>query len=220
VIAMPRTRFVVDDPMTRNGILVLSRAPLETILVRTNHVTGEIEIDLDDITDRPRVMFELPVDSLDTGIPLMNDVMRGDRWLNAAKYPLIRFTLGEVASPAGPIRLEDGKALRLEGEGTLELRSVSKSVPVRAEVTCLRKSESTARRLPGDVLHVVARFDVDLPAFGIESHLSPTSLDKVAGTLQVEADLFASTEPPQVGADMRERLAAARKSLGQRLLGS
>jgi len=216
---MARTKFVVDDPMTRNGLLVMSRAPLETILVRTNDVTGHIELDPDQATDRPHVTFQVPADSLDTGIPLMNDVMRGDRWLDTGKHPLIRFTLGRVTSPAGRTSLQDGNTLTMEGEGTIELRGVSRTVPVRADVTLLRKNDSTARRLPGDLLHVVARFDVSLPAFGIESHLQPTSLDKVAPTLQVEADLFASTEPPQVPAEMRERLAAARKSLGQRLIG-
>jgi polyisoprenoid-binding protein YceI len=217
---MPRTKFVVDDPMTRNGLLVMSRAPLETILVRSNEVSGQIELDPDNATDRPQVAFQAPVDALDTGIALMNDVMRGDRWLDAGKHPMIRFTLGRITSPAGPTPLQDGKTVRIEGDGTLELRGVSQAVPVRAEVTWFRKSENTARRLPGDLLHVVARFDVSLPAFGIESHLQPTSLDKVASTLQVEADLFASTEPPQVPAEMRERLAAARKSLGQRLVGA
>jgi hypothetical protein len=66
----------------------------------------------------------------------------------------------------------------------------------------------------------VARFDVSLPAFGIESHLAATSLDKIAATLQVEVDVFASTEPPQVAADMQQRLADARKKLGQRLIGA
>ncbi|HEV8440438.1 MAG TPA: YceI family protein [Methylomirabilota bacterium] len=217
---MPRTKFIVDDPMTRNGVLVSSRAPLETILVRTNHVTGEIELDPKAVTDNPRVTFEVPIESLDTGIPLMNDVMRGDRWLDAAKQPAIRFTLGRVTSPAGTAALEEGKTLKVEGEGTLELRGVSRTVPVRAEVTLLGKNESTARRLPGEVLHVVARFELPLAAFAIDSHLAPQSLDKVAGTLQVEADLFASTDRPQVPEDMRQRLAAARKSLGQRLVGS
>jgi polyisoprenoid-binding protein YceI len=215
---MPRTTFVVDDPMTRNGVLVLSRAPLETILVRTNDVTGEIEVDPSDISDRPRVSFQVPVESLDTGIPLMNDVMRGDRWLDAAKHPVIRFTLGRVTAPAGRSAVADGQTVKLEGEGTLELRGASKTVPVRAEVTWLKKSDNTARRLPGDVLHVVARFDVSLPAFGIESHLAATSLDKVAGTLQAEVDVFASTERPQVAADMQQRLADARKKLGERLI--
>lgn len=217
---MPRTRFLVDDPMTRNGVLVRSRAPLETILVRTNDVTGEIELDPGDVTDHPRVTFQVPVDSLDTGLPLMNDVMWSDRWLDASKYPAVRFTLGRVTSPAGRTALKDGVPLEIEGEGTLELRGASQTVPVRAEVTWLPKSEKTARRLPGDVLHVVARFNIPLPAFGIESHLSPQAVDKVAGTLEVEADLFASTERPEVAADMRERLAQARKNLGQRLLGS
>jgi polyisoprenoid-binding protein YceI len=217
---MARTTFVVDDPMTRNGILVLSRAPLETILVRTNDVAGEIELDPADVTDRPRVSFQVPVDSLDTGIPLMNDVMRGDRWLDAAKHSIIRFRLDRVAVPAARTALEDGTTVRIEGEGSLELRGVTRTVPVRAEVTWLKQSENTGRRLPGDVLHVVARFDVALPAFGIESHLAAQTLDKVAGTLQVEADLFASTVRPQIGADMQDKLAQARKTLGQRLIGA
>lgn len=217
---MARTTFLVDDPMTRNGVLVLSRAPLETILVRTNDVTGEIELDLNDVTDRPRVSFQIPVDSLDTGLPLMNDVMRGDRWLDASTHPVARFKLDRVSTPAARTALKDGQTLRIEGEGTLALRGVAKTVPVRAEVTWLAKSEQTARRLPGDLLHVVARFEVPLREFGVESHLAPQSLDKVANSLQVEADLFASTERPQVAADMQDRLAAARKSFAQRLLAS
>jgi polyisoprenoid-binding protein YceI len=216
---MARTKFIVDDPMTRNAIHVLSRAPLETILVRTNDVRGEIEIDPDDVTDRPHVAFEVSVDALDSGVPLMNDVMRGDHWLDAAKSPVVRFALGRVLSPAAPTALADGKPLVLTAEGTLELRGMSQPVGVRAEVTWMRGNDHTARRLPGDLLHVVARFDVHLATFGIESHLSAQTLDKVAGAVQVEADLFGSTVAPQVAADMRERLAQARKSLGQRLLG-
>jgi polyisoprenoid-binding protein YceI len=217
---MPRLRFFVDDPMTRNGILVRSRARLETILVRTNDVTGEIELDPDNIADDPRVVFQVPVDSLDTGIPLMNDVMRTDRWLDAAKSRAIRFTLGRVQSPGGATALKRGVALEITGEGALELRGASITVPVRATVTWFEKNEKTAGRLPGDLLHVVARFGVPLSAVGIESHLAPQSVDKVAGTVEVEADVFASTERPQVAADMRDRLAQARRNHGQRLLGS
>src|SRR5215510_14103275 len=108
---MARTKFVVDDPMSRNGLLVMSRAPLETILVRSNELSGHIELDPDDVTDRPQVSFHVPADSLDTGIPLMNDVMRGDRWLDTGKHPVVRFTLGRVTSPAGRTALQDGKTL-------------------------------------------------------------------------------------------------------------
>lgn len=216
---MPRTTFFVDDPMTRNAVHVLSRAPLETILVRSNDVRGEIEVDPDDVTDRPRVAFQVPTDALDSGVPLMNDVMRSDRWLDAAKTPVVRFALGRVLSPGARTPLADGQPLVLTAEGTLELHGVSRPVAVRAEVTWLRRTDDTARRLPGDLLRVVARFDVHLQAFGIESHLAAQTLGKVAGTLPVEVDIFGSTERPSVPADMRERLAQARKSLGQRLLG-
>ena len=215
---MARATFVVDDPMTRNGVLVMSRAPLETILVRTNDVAGEIEIDPDDITDSPRVTFEVPVESLDTGIPLMNDVMRTDRWLDAAKHPVVRFTLTQVSAPKSRTPLTDGQTAHVEGEGTIDLRGMLKAVPVHADVTWLKKSDNTARRLPGDVLHVVARFDVSLPAFGIDSHLAATSLDKVAPSLQVEVDVFASTERPQVAADMQQRMKDARAKHGQRYI--
>jgi len=217
---MPRTTFIVDDPMTRNGVLVRSRAPLETILVRTNDVTGEVEFDPDDITAHPRVAFQVPVASLETGIALMDDVMRSDRWLDASKQPVVRFTLGRVVAPTGRTGIEDGKTVQVQGEGILELRGMSVTVPVRADVTWRRKSEDTGCRLPGDLLHVAATFDVSLAAFGIDAHVAPQSRDKVAASLQVEADLFASTERPQVAADMQERLRQARKNLGQRLLGS
>lgn len=216
---MPRTTFVVDDPLTRNAVHVLSRAPLETVLIRTNDVRGEIEVDSDDVTDRPRVTFEVPIEALDSGVPLMNETLRGEKWLDAAKAPAIRFALERVISPAARTPLADGKPLVLAAEGRLELRGVSRPVAVRAEVTRLLRNDSTARRLPGDLLHVVARFEVPLRAFGIESHLTAQTLDKVASTVQVEADLFGATERPQIGQDMRDRLAQARKSLGQRLLG-
>jgi polyisoprenoid-binding protein YceI len=216
---VPRTTFVVDDPMTRNAVMVASRAPLETILVRTNDVTGEIEVDPANLTDAPRVVFAVPVASLDTGIPLMNDVMLGDRWLDAARHPTIRFSLTRVTSPSRA-RFVDRETIPIHGEGTLELRGASHMVPVFADVTWLKKSEDTARRLPGDLLHVAARLGVPLQTFGIESHLAAASLDKVAGMLQVEVDVFASTERPEVPGDMRQRLKDARTQLGQRLISA
>src|SRR5262249_31366729 len=154
--------------------------------VRSNEVRGEVEVDTDDVTDRPRVSFDIPVESLDSGVPLMNDVMLGDRWLDRGKAPSIRFSMGRIGSPTGRTPLIDGKPVGLTAEGPVEMRGVTGPVAGRAEVTWMRRNDATARRLPGDLLHVVAQFDVPLAAFGIESHLAPTSLDKVAGTLAVE----------------------------------
>jgi len=216
---MARTTFIVDDPMGRNNVQVLSRAPLETIIVRSTQVTGQIEVDPDNVADRPSVTFTVPLDSLDTGIPLMNEVMRSERWLDVAKFPEIRFTLGRVTSPSAPTPLKDGTPAVIEGEGTLEFHGASKPVRVRAEATWMTANDDTARRLPGDILHVIARLDVSLPAFGIESHLAPQTVGKVVATLPVEVDIFASTQRPQVPETMLQNLARARKELGQKLVG-
>jgi hypothetical protein len=89
---------------------------------------------------------------------------------------------------------------------------------VRADVTLLKGNEDTARRLPGDILRVAARFEVNLPAFGVEAHTAPQTVGKVLATLPVEVDVFASTQRPQVPEQMLQNLAKARKDLGERLL--
>jgi polyisoprenoid-binding protein YceI len=217
---MPRSRFFLDDPVGRNTVQVLSRAPLETILVHSTDITGEVELDTDDIRERPALSLSVPVDSLDTGIPLMNEVMRGDRWLDAAKYPRIEFTLGTVTSPAVPTPLRDGVPIALDAGGTFRLHGVSKPCPVHADVTWYRANERTARRLPGDLLHLRARCELRLADFGIESHLSPQSMDKVAATLDVLIDVFLSSQRPAVPEKMLADLARARRQLAERLLRS
>jgi polyisoprenoid-binding protein YceI len=217
---MPRITFFLDDPVGRNTVQVMSRAALETILVHSTEITGEVELDTDNILERPRVMLSVPTESLDTGIPLMNEVMRSERWLDTRKYPRVEFTLARITSPTTPTALADGVASSVEAEGTFRLHGASATCPVQAEVTWLRPSEHTARRLPGDLLHLRAHADLRLKDFGIESHLSPQSMDKVAGTLQIMIDVFFSSQRPVVAEKMIQDLARARRELGERLLRS
>jgi len=215
---VPITTFVIDDPLGRNMIQILSVAPLETILVRSNTITGEIVIDTDNILHHPSVTLSVPVESLDTGILLMNEVLRSDRWLDAARFPTIGFTLGRVLRPTAPTALRDGVPTVIEAEGTFELHGASKTYPVAGEITWLKASESTARRLPGDLLRLRARVDLHLLDHGIESHLSGPALDKVSETLTVSVDLLASTQRPPVSEKTLLELARARRELAQRLL--
>jgi polyisoprenoid-binding protein YceI len=217
---MARITFFLDDPVGRNTVQVTSLAPLETILVHSTDITGEVELDPDDVRERPSVTLSVPVDSLDTGIPLMNEVMRSDRWLDAVKYPRIEFTLGKITSPTRPTPLRDGVPTAVEAEGTVQLHGASKACPVQGEITWLKASENTARRLPGDLLHLRARCALHLKDFGIESHLSAQSLDKVAGTLDVTIDVFLSSQRPAVPEKMVQELGRARRELAERLLRS
>jgi len=53
--------------------------------------------------------------------------------------------------------------------------------------------KNAARRLPGDLLRLRARFELNLRSHGIESHLSAQTFGKVSETLTANIDLFAST---------------------------
>jgi hypothetical protein len=58
---------------------------------------------------------------------------------------------------------------------------------------------------------------VHLSDYGIESHLSAQSLDKVSGRLEVDLDLFASTQRTEIPEKMIQELARARRELGERM---
>jgi polyisoprenoid-binding protein YceI len=214
---VPRAKFFIDDPMRRNFVQVVSAAPLEAMLFRTTDVTGEIEVDTDNVLDKPAVNLWVPVESLDGGIPLLSEVLRSERWLDATKFPKIVFSLARVVTPTTPTALKDGAPLPVTAEGTFEFHGVSKKYPIKGEITWQKANENTARRLPGDLLRLRASFDLHLRDHGVEAHLSAQTFGKVAETLTGSIDLFASTERPVIPEKMLQELARARKELAQRL---
>lgn len=216
---MPKAKFFIDDPMGRNFVQIVSAAPLEAMLFRTTDITGEIEVDTDNILDKPAVNLWVPVESLDGGIPLLSEVLRSERWLDAAKFPKIVFSLARVVTPTTPTALKDGAPLPVTAEGTFEFHGVSKKYPIKGEITWQKANENTARRLPGDFLRLRASFDLHLREHGVEAHLSAQTFGKVAETLTGNIDLFASTERPVIPEKMLGELARAKRELGQRLAG-
>lgn len=214
---MPSAKFFIDDPMGRNFISVQSVSLLEALLVRTIVITGEVVIDTDNVLQNPSVHLSVPVESLDTGVPLMNEVLRSERWLEAAKFPKIAFNLVKLLSPSTPTALKDGVPTTIEAEGAFEFHGVSKTYPIRGEIAWFKANENTARRLPGDLLRLQASFELNLRSHGIEAHLSAQTIGKVSETLKANIDLFASTERPAIPEKMLQELARARRELAQRL---
>jgi len=208
---------LIDDPMERNFVQVLSIAPLEAMLFRSTTITGQIEIDTENILDKPSASLTVPVESLDGGIPLLSEALRGERWLDAAKFPNIAFNLVRVVTPTTPTAVRDGAPIPVTAEGTFEFHGVSKAYPIKGEITWFKANENTARRLPGDVLRLRATFDLNLRAHGVEAHFTAQTFGKVAETLTANIDLFASTERPVIPEKMLGELARAKRELGKRL---
>jgi peptidylprolyl isomerase len=203
--------YYANDPVGRNVVMIESRAPLETMLIRTNQVTGDIHVNPDNILDKPSARFELDTASLDTGISLRNEHMRSEGWMNTDKYPKAVFTLTgitpptktPVIPPGNVVPLTDGETMTAQAIGTMELHGVTNRVTVNLEVTPIKANADTAARLPGDLLHVRATFPIKLDEFGINV-AAPARL-KVANEMHVTADIFTSTELPKPPADVTNK---------------
>ncbi|MCC7493565.1 MAG: YceI family protein [Fimbriimonadaceae bacterium] len=195
-LAADRMVFLADDPARRDVITIISDAPLEYMVTRSQQVTGEVQVDPENLLRDPVARFEVPVDSLSTGLPLRDEHMRGEAWLNARAHPAVRFELKKIKSPAQPTALLTGETVELDVVGTLELRGVKVDLPVTLSVTRLPNNADTASRLPGEVIRVIARFDLLRSDFGLQ--LPPPAVKKIANRQQVEVRLFCSTEKPKL----------------------
>ncbi len=146
-----------------------SDAPIEDIVGKTNAVVG-YAVAAAGSTPAPLLGGEwlLPVQSLATGIPLRDEHMAGNEWLDAQRFPVIRFRLTTV---------EDLKSLK-EGDGfstwsaTLvgELTMHGETRPLRipdSRLSFVKASERTASIASGDLLLIKCAYTVKLSDFGI-----------------------------------------------------
>ncbi len=197
--------YYANDEAQRNLVMILSDAPLETMLTRTGNVTAEVKVDPQNAINGPKARFVLDLASLETGIKARDDIMRGDKWLNVAKNPKAIFTLRKLVGITRDVQvLVPGKMRKFKAEGDMELHGVTKPVMADVEVTALPADENTKGRLPGDLLYIKATFPIKLDEFGIMVP-APAKL-KVANEETVTVNVFASTrssmpEGAQVKAD-------------------
>ena len=153
----PAARFTVS-PGHDNKVVFTSKAPLETFQGKTDRIEGEISTDPAGLGDSATVRLEVDLASLDTGIDKRNQHMR-EKHLETGKFPKAVFTGVAVRGPAGA-RLEPGKTVPLEVEGTFSLHGVDRRIRTVVEVTLL-----SAAGPPRIRLH--ARFPVSLADYAI-----------------------------------------------------
>lgn len=192
------TVFYIADPMKRDTITFNSRAPLEDIVGQTHTATGYIVFDPRYPTMGMRASFRVPAQSLETGIPLRDEHLRGDGWLEADLYPAIAFTVQDTKDV---FLVKESPAFRtynmtLMGPFSLHGRTVPIKVPAR--VTFMKESEKTKMKMPGDLCAIRANFEIRLKTFGING---PPGMDligsKVGETIEIHVSLFASSEVPK-----------------------
>jgi FKBP-type peptidyl-prolyl cis-trans isomerase len=197
--------YYANDEFNRNVVMIVSDAPLETMLIRTGNVTAEVKVDPTNALNDPQARFVVDLASLETGIKARDEIMRGKDWLNVAQFPKATFKLRKLLGITRDVQiLTPNQTRRFKAEGDMDLHGVTKTVMADVEVTPLPADDNTAQRLPGDLLRIKATFPIKLDDFGI-AVAAPAKL-KIANEESVTVNVFASTgskvpEGAQIKAD-------------------
>lgn len=160
---------------------VESNADFETFTGRTHKIRGTLKFDPK--TQSGSGYIELDISTIDTGIALRNEHMRGEMWLNSAKFQKIRFDTTKIQH----IR---GDQYRVTGKFTLH--GVTRTITTTARVRYLAESEATKKaKFNGDVLHVRTDFSINLSDYGVM--IPGPAKGRVANKVKITLSVFAST---------------------------
>lgn len=156
--AAPVTFKVGAGRQTQQIATVESVTDFETFTGRTDKVTGSMIFDPAKKTGSGKITVD--VASIDTGIDLRDEHMRGEMWLNTAKFASIIFETTGVRHISGDLYAVSGK---------FTMKGVTKTITTRATVKHLKQSEATQKAgFKGDVLQVKTSFNVKLGDFGVK----------------------------------------------------
>jgi polyisoprenoid-binding protein YceI len=187
-------RFHVNDELRRDIVTFTSKAPLETVVGKTGEITGYIEVDPADISGTSSARLEVDLASLKTGIGLRDNHMR-DQYLEVEKFPTAVFLLTEIKESGGN-SLEHNVPVDLTLIGDFTVHGVTRQVEVTAKAVYLKETDDTKARLPGDLLHITATFDVYLTEHDIKR--PQFVILKLDDLQKIDLDFFASTAVPPV----------------------
>lgn len=167
--------FEVGNPKFayRNVATVESEGEFESFTGKTNSVTGNININM--AKKNGSGVLEVDVASIDTGIPLRNEHMRSAGWLDADKFPTIKFATKGVKGFGNDF---------YSVPGTLTLHGISKPVTAKVRIRYRAASAQTkAAGFDGDVIQISTKFNIKLSDYGV--NIPAMAKGKVAETVTI-----------------------------------
>lgn len=181
VFAAPKTFKVVGERLAyRNIATVESESDFETFTGKTSKVSGSIKFDPE--TKTGGGTLEVDVASIETGIGRRDEHLRGQGWMEADKYPTIKFETTKVQRISG----DD---YRVSGKFTLH--GVTKTINTKAKVRYRAFGpEAKKAGFESDVLQISTKFNIKLSDYGIKV---PEQLSgKVNNTVTISLSAYAT----------------------------
>jgi polyisoprenoid-binding protein YceI len=182
--------FYFKDPENRNQISFTSETYLETFEGIATDVWGEISFDPTNIQDSIKGEIFISINSFKTGIDERDENLRGSNWLNSQKYPNISFKIQDINQLT---ELGNNK-IKLLIDGLFTCHGKSKEIKVNATLTLQEESALTKKRIPGDLLSVVAKFDINLSDYGIKNVSIP---QRVSDKQEITVNIVGTNLKPE-----------------------
>ena len=180
LIAAPLT-FDFKDPKGVNNVVFKTDAPLESINGTATGVSGTIQFDPDN-PSAVKGKIVVATDSLHVPNPKMKEHLRGDGWLDVAKYPQITFDVQGVKNAK-----TDGNVTTMDVTGNLTIKGATKSVTVPVKATYLKdKLRARGSNKDGDLLVLRSNFTIKRSDFGINAAKFE---DKVSNEIELSLSL-------------------------------
>jgi polyisoprenoid-binding protein YceI len=146
-------KFVVEQSDSESRVQFVSDAPLEKISGVGHKLSGDVEFDAANLAGA-KGTIELDVASIKTNVDLRDEHLRGPDWLDAAKYPKIKF---EIKKVEGAAALTPNQPADLKIHGKLSMHGVTRDEVATAKV----------RWNPADGAKVTAQFKVNLTNYKV-----------------------------------------------------
>lgn len=175
-------KILGGDLQFRNVATVESTTDFETFTGRTSGVSGTIRFDAAKRMGGGTIKIDLA--TIDTGIPLRNDHMKSEGWLNTAKYPTATFETTAVKWVKGD---------EYRATGKFSLHGVTKTITVPVRVRYRAESEATNKAgFKGNVIQISTKFDIKLSDYGIK--IAGPAEGKVSNNVTVSVSTYGMTK--------------------------
>ncbi len=185
--------YYVRYPSHTGQITFASDAPIEIIVGTSSRVVGYAVVEERDGMPTGRLLaggFRLPVRSLDSGIPLRNEHMQQENFLDADNYPDITFAITGSDDLRQTSASDDSTTYAMTLRGEMMIRGVTNAIEIPAEVTLMPASDMTRNAGPGDVMALRCSYTIERSAFGVAPRfISPELLD----TIELDQRLILTT---------------------------
>lgn len=161
---------------------VESKTSIETFVGTTSTLAGTVNINV----KKKTVSGFITVDgtTIKTKLPLRDEHMQGEQWLDTKKQPLLKFTIKSA-------KLVSGDNYTVNGEFSMRGQSKPVTVPVTAKL--IKANAVTAKAgFKGDVLHFDTTFPIKLSDYGIV--ISGPAAGKVSNEVTIHVSAFGTTK--------------------------